>query len=106
MAKEEAGEIKVAVFLNNVNHIEAQKRSFRNIRHMEGNLKGGSISKVTVTEGNDNIMEYTDKTLIEKVIAAENEAKYHQTEGGSQLLTKSFLKDLGEFGNGPEVIKF
>ena len=38
------------------------------------------------------------------MIAAENEAKYHQTEGGSQLLTELLLKDLGEFGNGPEVI--
>ena len=71
---------------------------------MEGKLKGGSTSKVTVTEGNGETKEYTDKILIEKASTAENEAEYHQTEKGSQLLTKPFLKDLGEFENGPEVI--
>ena len=40
MDKEEAGEMKASVFLNNVNHIEAQRRLFRNIRNMEGKLKG------------------------------------------------------------------
>ena len=35
MAKEEAGELSGAVFLRNNNHIEAQRRLFRNTRHME-----------------------------------------------------------------------
>ena len=30
MAKEETGEINTAVFLSNTNHIEAQRRLFRN----------------------------------------------------------------------------
>ena len=71
---------------------------------MEVKLKGDSTYKATVTEEYGETKEYTDKIPIEKLIADENEAKYHQTEGGSQLLTKPFLKNLGEFGNGPEVI--
>ena len=47
MAKEEAGELKAAVFLPNANHIETQQRLFRNIRHIEGKVKGGSTFKVT-----------------------------------------------------------
>ena len=49
LAKEEAGEIKAASFLRNMNHVEAQRRLHRNIRHMEGNLKGGITSKVIAT---------------------------------------------------------
>ena len=96
MAKEKAGEIKAAVFLSNVNHIVAQRRLLRNIRCMEVELKGGSTSKVKLTEGNGETKKYNDKIPIEKLIAAENEAKYHQSEGGIKLLTKPFLKDLGE----------
>ena len=49
MAKEAAGETKAASYLRNINHIEAQRRLFRNIRHMEGKQKGGSTSKVMIT---------------------------------------------------------
>ena len=72
IAKEEAGEIKIAVFLSNVNHIEAQRRWFKNIQHKEGILKGNSTSKAMVREENGETKEYTDKISIETLIAAEN----------------------------------
>ena len=50
--------MKTAVFLRLVNHIEALRRLFRNIRHMEGNIKGGSTSKITVT-GKDGVLPNT-----------------------------------------------
>ena len=72
LAKEEAGEIKAASYLRNMNHIEAQSRLFRNIIHMEGKIKGGSTSKVTTKiEGRD--VEVTSKVDIEKLCATENE---------------------------------
>ena len=103
LAKEEAGEIKAATFLKNQNHIEAQRRLFRNIRHMEGKVKGGSTSKVTLQSTN-GIEEYTSKQDIERLCAKENERKYHQTEkGGSQLLTPEFIADLGHHGEGSQI---
>ena len=61
LAKEEAGEIKAAIFLRNMNHVEAQRRLFRNIRHMEGKIKGGCTAKVIQTH-NDIEVEFTKKT--------------------------------------------
>ena len=45
LAKEQAGEIKAATCLRNLNRIEAQRRIHRNIRVMEQKYKGGSTSK-------------------------------------------------------------
>ena len=103
LAKEEAGEIKAASYLRNMNHVEAQRRLFRNIRHMEGKTKGGSTSKVTTKiEGRD--VEVTNKVDIEKLCATENERKYHQTEtGNSELLSQEFIQDLGHHGEGPQI---
>ena len=64
-AKDEAGEMKTYLLLNNINHIEAQRRLFRNIRHMKGTLQCGSTYKFTVTEGNGETKECTDKIPIE-----------------------------------------
>ena len=43
-------------------------------------------------------MEYTSKISIETAVINEIERKYHQTEGGSQLLQEYFISDLGNFG--------
>ena len=103
LAKEEAGEIKAATFLKNQNHIEAQRRLFRNIRHMEGKIKGGSTSKVTIQSPN-GLEEYTSQHDIDRLCAQVNERKYHQTEdGGSQLLRPEFIADLGHHGEGSQI---
>ena len=47
MAKEEDGELKATVFLQNSSNIKAQRRLFRNIRRLEGKAKGGSTFKLT-----------------------------------------------------------
>ena len=49
MAKEEAGEIEVATFIRNMNTLEVQRKLFRNIRHMEGEIKEEMASKVVIT---------------------------------------------------------
>ena len=98
LAKEEAGEVKAATYIRNLNHIEAQRRLFRNIRHMEGKSKGGCTSKVIKQVGLDQI-EFTKKEDIERLCAETNELKYHQIEGGgSQLLLPQFINDLGSHG--------
>ena len=103
IAKEEAGETKAASFLRNMNHIEAQRRLFRNIRHMEGKTRGGSTSKV-ITTFNNIPTEYTDKTKIEQLCANENERKYHRFESSnSQLFLPELIQDLGRYGEGPQV---
>ena len=55
---------------------------------MENKLKGGSTSKVVVTSEDGTIKEFVSKPTMEKVIAESNEAKYHASEGGSQLHKK------------------
>ena len=104
-AKEDAGEGSAADFLRNMNGVEATRRLFRNIRRMEGKIRGGCTSKVT-TRVNGREVEHTGRNTIDKVCAIENKRKYHLTENSSsQLLTDAFIHDLGHHGEGPEVHK-
>ena len=103
MAKEEAGEVKAAVYLRNRNRIEGQRRVARNIKRMEGKAKGGSTTQITTTNSDGIVTEYTQKVPIERVIANSNDINSHQTEGGSQLLTPTFITELGSHGEGPLV---
>lgn len=66
LAKEEAGEMKVVTFLHIANKIESQRRIYRNIRHMEGKVKGGSTSNITAVTSEGHTVEYISKTDIEK----------------------------------------
>ena len=100
MVKEEAGELKSAVFLRNQNRIEEQKRVARNIRRTEGKMKGGSTTKVTIVDVDGNSTHLVNKKEIEMVMAKGNEALGHQTEGGSQLLTPEYIQSLGHHGEG------
>ena len=86
-----------------MNNTEAVRRLYRNIRHMEGKIKGRSTYKVT-KKINGLEYEYTNRHNIENFCAQENEKKHHLTENGnSQLLNDDFIKDLGLHGEGPEV---
>ena len=77
LAKEEAGQIKAAMYLRNLNRIEGQRKLFRNIRVMEEKVKGDSTSKVTITSNSGQTLEYTDKKSMEEVISPCNESKWH-----------------------------
>ena len=102
LAKEETGELKAATFLRNMNHVEAQRRVFRNIRHMEGKVKGGCTSKVIKKiDGVD--VEFIGKEDIEKLCATVNEQLCHQTEKNSDLLSKDIIQNLGHHGEGSHI---
>ena len=102
-AKEDAGNIPAATYLRNMNRIEAQRQLFRNIRFMEEKLTAGSTTQVTISSPEGRTIELTQREEVEKVVMAENERKFHQTEGGSQLLSDRFVRDIGKFGDGPAV---
>ena len=52
IAKEEAGELKAAIFLRHTNHIEAHRHLFIKNRYMEGKVKERSTLKaITQVEG-------------------------------------------------------
>ena len=70
-AKEAAGQIKAATYIRSLNQIERQRKLFQNIRFMEKKIFGGSTSKVTVTNDSGDVIEYTDKSKMEEVIANE-----------------------------------
>ena len=101
MVKEEAGGLKVAVFLCNQNLIEEQRRVSRNIGRMEGNMKGDSTTNVTIVDEHGNSTELINKLDIERDVANGNENLGHQIKGDSQLLTPAFVELLGQCGEGP-----
>ena len=104
LAKEAAGNIKMAIHLRSMNRIEGIRRMFRNIRYMEGKIRGGSTIQVTVTDPDGTVREFTSKSQVEAKIVEENERKYHQTEtGGCQLTDEVFIRQLGTHGEGPAV---
>ena len=98
MAKEEARETKAAVYLRNQNRIEEQRRVARNVKRMEGNIKGGSTTKVIINDDMGNKIELVNRVDIECAMSVGNEKVGHQTEGGSQLLTPEFNKGLVNYG--------
>ena len=103
-AKQEAeGNIKAAVHLRDMNLIEAQRTISRNIRYMEGKTNAGATSQLAVKLPNGATRELTSKSDVEKAIVECNEKKYHQTEGGSQLITPALVNNLGLCGDGPRV---
>ena len=55
----------------------------------------------TILIENGETVEYHKREDMENVIAISNESKWHQTEGGSQLLTKKTVSKLGNYGEGP-----
>ena len=104
LAKEAAGECEAATYLKTRNAIESKRRLFRNIRHIEGKMRGGFTSKIEV-KSNNMTVEYTDRNSIEEKTIQANEVKYHQTEGGSQFLQNDFIASLGHHGEGPDINK-
>ena len=63
IVKEEAGKIKAAKFLRNQNRVEEQRQVARNMRYMEGKVKGGSITQVNIVD-----KDGTNTELIIKII--------------------------------------
>ena len=100
---QEASEFKAASYLKSLNLIEQKRRMFQNIRVMECKLKGGSTSKVIITSNDGSVREYINTKAMEDIIAKSNEAKYHATEGESQLHQKDFIDKLGTYGDGPNI---
>jgi hypothetical protein len=102
MAKEEAGEMKAATAIRNMNRIEGQRRLFRRIRHIEGKIKGGNTTQVTITSQDGSRKEYTSQKDVESNIITNNDLKRHQTEDGHcQFLLPEFTDIFGHFGEGP-----
>jgi len=102
-AKEAAGEGKVATILRNMSRVEAQRTSAWNTKFMLGTTRNGSSTQVTVTNPDGSKSDLTEIEDVESAVMRENERKYHQTEGGSQLLDSIFQKDFGSFGEGPAM---
>ncbi|GFH55416.1 hypothetical protein CTEN210_11892, partial [Chaetoceros tenuissimus] len=100
-AKEAAGEGKLATIIRSQLAREKQKEASMIQKHIFNKNSAGSTSKVWVTQPDGLLKEYTKQEDMERVILNENEKKYHQTEGGSQLLDQEYVKLLGNYGEGP-----
>jgi hypothetical protein len=102
-AKEAENDIAAATHLRNMNKAVAQRRLFRTIKVVEQKLSSGSTSRVIVTIANGGQKELTTGSEIEAAIIEENEKKYHQTEGTTQITSPLLLPLLGKHGEGPAI---
>ena len=101
-AKEDAGETTIAAYLRSLNNIEATRSLFQKIRYVEGKLRDGATTQVIIKNDNKEIEEIHDQIPMEAAIIKNNESKYHQTEGSSQLL---FEESIEMFGNDGRAIR-
>ena len=103
MAREESGLEQAATYLRSRNKIEAQRRTFRNIRHIEQRIKGGATTHVEITAEDGSVTELSDKDAMEAAMIRENPRKYHQCKGlnSSAFLQTTFLELFGNYGEGP-----
>ena len=85
-AKEEAGNKSAANYLQELNEKEAIRKLFHKIKIVEEKLNAGTTSQVQVTNTQGQTETYHLQKDIKQVIMNINEAKYHQTEGQSNLL--------------------
>ena len=104
-AKEEAGETAAATYIRNLDNIEAVRKLFRNIRHIEDIIRGGATNQVVLTDSEGNETEITERQAMEAALLATNERKYHQCEGGSQLLLDECIAIFGKYGEGEGINK-
>ena len=101
-AQAEAQNIPKKTALQNIQHREAQRSSARTVKYVLMKLNGGGTSMVVIIRNGETV-EITTKEELEQALLHENEWKYHQTEGFSQLLSGPLLDDIGLLGEGPHV---
>jgi hypothetical protein len=70
---------------------------------MENKILNLATSQVPSSTKRGKKIEWVNKEDMETCILQENESKYHQTEGTSQLQTGHLLQDFGTMGNGAQV---
>ena len=106
-ARDDAGLGQAAAYIRSRNTIESQRRTFRNIRHIEQKIKGGATTHVTVTDENGSTRELNTKIPMEDAMLKENPRKYHQCEGStsSQFLNQTFIDLFGHHGEGPATLE-
>ena len=97
-AKEEAGNKSAASYLRDLNEKEAIRKLFHKIKTVEQKLRAGSTSHVQVTNAQGQKEIYHQQKDIEQIIMKINEAKYHQTEGCSELLHEDLISLFGHHG--------
>ena len=96
------GSHSTATMLRQMDLQEQQRRDSRRIKAtLKKNSRCGT-TRIQVIEGTTT-KEITKKAEMEKLIIAENEKKYHQTENSCPLLQGQLLEDIGLLGDGPAV---
>ena len=104
-AKEEAGNKTAANYLRELNEKEAIRILFHRIKLVEKRINAGSTSQVQTTRADGTIERYILREDIEKAIMENNEKKFHQTEGTSELLSDEFTQLFGHYGEKSEIEK-
>ena len=85
--KKEAGECFTVVYICSLNNTEVSRRLFQDIRHMEGKSGAGAISQIRISNSDNTSIDTTDPLKMNTALLTNNGKLYHQTKGGSKLLT-------------------
>ena len=96
------GNHTAATMLRQMDLHEQQRRDSRRVKAtLKKNSRCGT-TRIQVIEGSVT-KDITKKAEMERLIIAENEKKYHQTERSCPLLQGQLLQDIGLLGDGPAV---
>ena len=104
-AKEEAGNKTAATYLRELNEKEAIRILFHRIKLIEKRINAGTTSQIQRTQEDGTIVKLVLRKEIEQAIIKGNEAKYHETEGTSDLLSPEFIKLFGHYGEKEDIEK-
>ena len=102
MSKEEAEEISYAVFLRNKTILKPKDVYFGILDTWKDILKVAASSKSQLKKMVTRLNTQRKKQ-IEKLVVNTNFSKYYVTEGGSPLLSKTYMSTLGLHGEGEEI---
>ena len=97
-SKNDSDAIKV---LREMQNRESTRRMFKQIGNTIKEAKT-STTKIHIRT-RTGFKEITKALAMERYIMAENEDKFHQTEGWTPLLTGPLARDIGILGDGPRV---
>ena len=95
------GKTDAATHLTNLLRREQQRRMFRHIKYVSGQLRSGSVTSVIAPLGQDQAwIEVSTKLDIERACLEENERRFRQANG-TPFMVEPLRLLIGDMGIGP-----
>ena len=91
------GNTTKAKIIERLKRDERFRRTFRRLRYLRHRIRSGSVTFIHRRDSAGNIVEVTDKKIMERMIMKANEKKYRQCEQ-TPLMTEPLLSEFGRLG--------